>query len=80
MKKSDRTKKSEKVISGETNSGGTLKNNFLQDSIEELKRVTYPTKQEAIRASMVTVVFVVFFALILALFDILFRYVTTILI
>ncbi|MGL4394405.1 MAG: preprotein translocase subunit SecE [Brevinema sp.] len=38
---------------------------FLKGSIDELRKVTWPTKDEVVRATIATVIFVVIFALIL---------------
>jgi preprotein translocase SecE subunit len=60
---------------GEGKAGGvvTRKKGFLSESIEELRKVTSPTRQETIQATIVTLILIVFFALILAVFDFVFR-------
>lgn len=45
---------------------------FLNDSVDELKKVTQPTRQETIQATLVTLVIIIFVALCLFLLDILF--------
>ena len=42
---------------------------FLQESAEELKKVVWPTKDEAVHAAVVVVVFIVVFSVFLALLD-----------
>lgn len=47
--------------------------NFLNESIDELKKVAHPTRQEAMQATIVVVVFMAFFAVVLSLLDIILR-------
>ena len=42
---------------------------FVRESAEELKKVVWPTKDEAVQAAVVVVVFIVVFSLFLALLD-----------
>ena len=42
---------------------------FWADTFDELKKIAHPTRQEAIQATIVTILFMVFFAVILALLD-----------
>jgi preprotein translocase subunit SecE len=43
---------------------------FLKESWEELKKVVWPSKEEAVKSSIVVIVFVVVFSLFLAFMDI----------
>lgn len=45
---------------------------FLKECTDELKKVSYPTKQETVRATFVTIIMVLFIACTLAVFDVLF--------
>ncbi len=45
---------------------------FLAESVDELKKVTTPTRQETIQATLVTLVIMIFVAVCLFLLDILF--------
>jgi preprotein translocase SecE subunit len=45
---------------------------FFRESIDELKKVTTPTKQETVQATIVTIIIMVFVALCLFLLDFLF--------
>jgi preprotein translocase SecE subunit len=49
------------------------KNSFLKDCKSELLKVSFPTRQETIRATFVTIIMVIFMAVILAVFDVLFN-------
>ena len=42
---------------------------YLSDSVEELKKVSFPTRQETMQATIATLVIVVFVASTLALLD-----------
>lgn len=42
---------------------------YLSDSVEELKKISTPTRQETMQATLATVVIIVFFALCLLIFD-----------
>lgn len=57
-------------------SKGESSNGFLSESIEELRKVTTPTRQEAMQATMVTLVIVVFVAFCLFFMDLIFSKVT----
>ena len=46
---------------------------FFSDSVEELKKVTAPTKQETIQATVVTLFIIVFVSLCLFLLDVVFN-------
>ena len=46
---------------------------FFKESVEELKKVHKPTKQETIQATLVTLGIMVFISVVLALFDFVFR-------
>lgn len=50
----------------------TQSKNYFSESIEEFKKVTRPTPAEARQATLVTIVLVVFVALTIALFDLVF--------
>lgn len=45
---------------------------FFRESVDELKKVTTPTRQETVQATIVTIVIMVFVALCLFLLDFLF--------
>jgi preprotein translocase SecE subunit len=47
--------------------------NFFSESVEEMKKVVPPTKQETIQATLVTLFIMIFIAVCLALLDLLFR-------
>lgn len=42
---------------------------FIRESVEELKKVNWPTKDEAVHSAIVVVLFVVAFSLFLSLID-----------
>ena len=46
---------------------------YLSESVAELKKVTTPTRQETIQATLVTIVIMTFVALCLMVLDLLFR-------
>jgi preprotein translocase SecE subunit len=46
---------------------------FFRGAMDELKKIHYPTKQEAIQATISTITMMVFFAVVLSLLDLLFR-------
>lgn len=86
-KASSGTETSGSVSTGKADNGGdkntqkrakgnvTLKKSrYLADSIAELKKVSFPTREETIKTSIWTVLFVLFFSIILALFDLFFQY------
>jgi len=55
---------------GTEGKGGLLrKKSFLSESIEELKKVHSPTRQETIQATVVTLAILIFFAVVLAFLD-----------
>lgn len=43
--------------------------NFFKESLEELKKVTWPEKDEAINSAVIVILFVVTFAMLLFLID-----------
>jgi preprotein translocase SecE subunit len=45
---------------------------FLSESVAELKKVTFPTRQQTIQAALVTVFIVMFVSLTLFILDIIF--------
>lgn len=45
---------------------------YVRESIEELKKITPPTRAEAFQATVVTAVIVVFISVVVALMDLLF--------
>ena len=51
---------------------------FLSDCQSELKKVSRPSKDETIKATIVVVVMVSFIALVLSIFDILFNRLMTV--
>ena len=68
-------KASSKGSGSDNSQGAGLKESgkFFTECQEELKRVSRPTKQETIQATIVTVVIVAFVAAMLCIFDIAFR-------
>jgi preprotein translocase SecE subunit len=60
--------------SSEKASGSVISDSaqFLRDSTDELKKVTIPTKQETIQATLVTIVIMLFVALCLFFMDFIF--------
>jgi len=50
----------------------TQSKNYFSESVDEFKKVTRPTPAEARQATLVTVVLVIFVALTIALFDLVF--------
>jgi preprotein translocase SecE subunit len=50
------------------------KSGYLAESVEELKKVTFPSREETLKTSFWALLFVIFFAAILALYDVGFRY------
>ena len=61
---SDKTGESQSVLSN-------LKNapQFFSESVDELKKVTSPTKQETIQATMATILIILFFSICLLILD-----------
>jgi len=45
---------------------------YLSEAYGELKKVTYPTKQETTQAAIVTIVLIVTVAIVASLFDVIF--------
>ena len=43
---------------------------FFKGSIEELKKVTWPSKEEGVRSAIIVIFFVVIFALFLSFIDV----------
>lgn len=50
---------------------------YLSGSVDELKKVSSPTRQETTQATIVTIVIVMGLALIVALMDLIFRQIMT---
>ncbi|WKZ56303.1 MAG: preprotein translocase subunit SecE [Bdellovibrionota bacterium] len=48
--------------------------NFLRDSIDELKKVSTPTRAETMQATVVTMIIIVFLSICLALIDAVFNW------
>ena len=46
---------------------------YLSDSVDELKKVSSPTRQETIQATIVTVLIIVFLAVTISLMDLVFQ-------
>jgi preprotein translocase SecE subunit len=66
--------KEEKNNKHETKVSSTSNLGFFKSSFEELKKVSFPTRQETVQTSAWTLMFVVAFAILLSLLDVLFRY------
>lgn len=49
--------------------GRLLAGGFLSGAVDELKKVVHPTRQEALQATVVTLIFMSFFGIILGLLD-----------
>lgn len=64
------------MAKGENEGGSWLAQGkgFFSESVEELKKVTTPTRAETFQATMVTLVMMLFFSLTLFLLDQLFRW------
>jgi preprotein translocase SecE subunit len=45
---------------------------FFRESVEELKKVQHPTRQETVQASLVTLLIMVLVSIVLSLFDFVF--------
>ncbi len=56
-------------------SGAVEGQSYFSKSVEELKKVTFPGRQETIQTSIWTVLFVLLFAIVLSLLDVIFKYV-----
>ena len=65
-------------VSGESGSSGPL--GYFSDSLNELKKVTTPTRQEAMQASIVTLIIIAFMSLALFVMDFLFHWVVSLLV
>jgi preprotein translocase SecE subunit len=50
----------------------TRKSSYIGDSIAELKKVTFPTRQETVQATLVTLLIVVIVSLCLFILDVVF--------
>lgn len=46
-----------------------VKREFIKECYQELKKVTWPTREVALNSAIITVLFVIFFSLFLALLD-----------
>lgn len=46
---------------------------YIRESLDELKKVSRPTRQETIQATIVTIVIMMFMALVLFVFDVVFN-------
>lgn len=62
---------SQSVANSSAGSGGS----FFRESIDELKKVTTPTRAETIQATLVTMVIIVFLSICLAIIDAVFNWV-----
>ena len=51
-------------------------NQYISGSVEELKKIHTPTRQEAFQATMVTMIIVVFISVVVALMDLVFGWLT----
>jgi len=67
---SDNSKDSD---SGKTNFSPSQLSQYFRESITELKKVHSPTRAETIQATMVTLAIMVFVALVLFMFDVVFK-------
>ena len=47
--------------------------NYLKNSFEELSRVTWPTKKQAVRLTIIVLIFCILFGLVLTGIDLLFQ-------
>ena len=63
------------MANAEAQSGSPIKRgtSFLSDSVTELKKVTFPTRQETIQATLVTVFIIMFVAISLFVLDLVFN-------
>jgi len=72
--KETETRDSESTGSGAKDRTILKKRGYLAESVAELKKVSFPSREETIRTSIWTVAFVLFFSLVLAVFDLSFQY------
>jgi len=70
----DASQKGRTAVSGGASGGGVVAqtSGFFHESVEELKKVTVPTRQETIQATLVTLIIMVFVAMCLFFMDFLF--------
>jgi preprotein translocase SecE subunit len=47
--------------------------NYVKDSIEELKKATWPTKNQAVKLTIITIVFTILATLLLSVSDLVFK-------
>lgn len=47
--------------------------NYIKDSIEELKKATWPTKNQAVKLTVITIVFTILATLLLSVSDLVFK-------
>ncbi len=67
------------LMSDTTESKGSFfaqANQYVSDSFDELKKIHTPTKQETIQATVVTGIIVVFISCVVALMDMVFVWIT----
>jgi preprotein translocase SecE subunit len=64
----------EKVAGTATGVGAGAKRGYLADSIEELKKVQSPTRQEAMRMTGVVLLIIVFISMCLFVMDLAFNW------
>jgi len=74
VQKDSETKDSESAGGGVRERTVLKKRGYLAESVAELKKVSFPTREETLRTSIWTVAFVMFFSLVLAVFDLSFQY------
>ena len=69
------SKQTSQAPSAEARKGGTPPGNanFFSESLHELKKITFPTRQETFQATIVTVLIVVFMAMCVFLVDLVFN-------
>lgn len=49
---------------------------YISDSTDELKKIHTPTRQETLQATLVTVIIVIFISAVVALMDLIFGWIT----
>ena len=72
-RKSDSKTKTSSSDSSGADRPGRFDGNFFSESVEELKKISTPSRQETFQATLVTILMVVFMALCVFLVDLLFN-------
>lgn len=62
------------MAKNETKNGGNVLINYLQDSTQELKKVTWPTKIQAVKLTLIVLGFCLIVAIVIGFFDLVFNF------